>query len=98
MEMAANMVSIICLCVSVCCLLMMRRNDAVLKFRQELLEQVSAAANADVDAGKEWKWRYLKLEYVTYEEMLWPPWKKLVAENYWGHLGFLFPDDKSKGN
>lgn len=67
------------------------RNHRVYKFRMALLELVGMLCDADVAAGREWRWRYDELGVVSYDDMMWRFWVRLRPELWWDDLSFLRP-------
>lgn len=71
------------------CLYMMRRNNEVLRFRQELIEKVSHAAQDDITAGDfNWQWRYEMFDSVPYNRMMLSV-RRLRPESYYRDMTFL---------
>ncbi len=72
-------------------LYLMVRNRRVLRFRAGILARTSAAAKADIAAGRyEWQWRYREFERVPYGRMVISV-RRLREENYWTDTRFLDP-------
>lgn len=46
------------------------RNERVYQARAAMLGRVSEAARYDIDAGREWEWRYEELEATSYFRQL----------------------------
>jgi hypothetical protein len=65
----------------------MIRNDYVLAFRHKLIKQISAAAKADIEAGRDWEWRYEIYETVSYDQMVYKFWKPL--ESFYQDRSFI---------
>ncbi len=56
--------------VIIVCLYGLVRNRQVYVTRRDMLTRISEAARADIDAGREWQWRYAEWEAVPYERHL----------------------------
>jgi len=70
------MIEILVFIAFVLCLgLLWRRNDSVHKYRMALLKMVSAAAQQDIETGKDWEWRHDEFDSVSYYEMFWKFWR-----------------------
>ena len=52
------------------CEYMLHKNNKVRDFRVQLIREISDAAQADIDAGRERKWRYEEFDKVSYNEMM----------------------------
>jgi len=63
------------------------RNEAVMTYRKELLDRVSAMASDDIARGFEWKWRYEAFESVSYNEMVYKVWKSL--DSFYPDMSFI---------
>lgn len=51
------------------------RNEQVYRARIHLLDLASDAAKADIQAGRDWVWRYDAFNSVTYGDMIRKFWK-----------------------
>jgi hypothetical protein len=69
------------------------RLEAVCDFRILLIQVINDAATADIKAVREWRWRYDKLNEVTFKEMCRKWWKPLTPEAWWEDTSFLRYDD-----
>lgn len=58
---------------------MMLRNNQVCDFRINLLHKVSNVAINDIEHGRDWKWRYVKMQQVSYGRMLFQFWRRLES-------------------
>lgn len=72
-----------------CSIFMLWRNHKVYRFRSTLIDRVSALAQADIDAGRDWHWRYDVLTAVTYEAMMHRFWRPLTVEAFYADAKFL---------
>lgn len=53
------------------------RNVIVYRARTKLLREMSAAAKADINAGRyDWQWRYEAFDEVSYGQMMLRFWRK----------------------
>lgn len=78
------------LCITAYCGAILIRNDRVYRFRMELLNKVGAAADRDIQARRDWMWRYEAFRKVSYREMMYPVWKPLKAESFYDDVQFLY--------
>lgn len=74
------------------CIYMMKRNGDVATFRREILEMIHEAAVEAQDL--DFEWRYDMYSEVSYNDMMWPPFRKLTLKSYYKDLSFL--DSKAK--
>lgn len=51
------------------------RNDLVFNARIKLLDDISLLAQKDIEAGRQWYWRYRAFEKYPYIKMVWQLWK-----------------------
>ena len=70
---------------------LMLRNQRVGRFRLELIDRITKAAETDIQGWPllTWKWRYDILHQVSYERMLYQFWKPLRPEVWWKDTSFL---------
>lgn len=76
------------------CFGLMVRNNQVFNYRQEILEEVSAAASLDIKDGRDWTWRYLKYTSVHYDDMLYQFWRPL--DSFYGDMSFTRPGERKQ--
>jgi len=46
------------------------RSSKLFKYRHELLQKVKLESDKDIDARRDWSWRYQVLESVSWDEMV----------------------------
>jgi len=73
----SDVIILLCLLVILCCAIILIRNMKVYKYKTKLLEQVSRAADRDIDLHRKWRWRYDYLDSVSYGKMVKMFWKPL---------------------
>lgn len=56
-------------------LYMLVRNEQVYRTRTHLLRLIHTAAGLDIEAGRDWTWRYGAFESVPYGKMVYTFWK-----------------------
>lgn len=71
------MILVICLIVMALCVVLLFRNEAVYRYRMDLLSKVSDAAKRDISERKDFMWRYHAYSTVDYSEMVMKFWKPL---------------------
>lgn len=72
------------------CVLMLRRNKSVYRYRMHLLDQVSTAAQADIYVNNQpFQWRYRALNSVSYDEMFLRFWRPI--DSFYPDRNFLDP-------
>jgi hypothetical protein len=55
------------------------RNKFVLDESLRILDLINELATDDINNGREWKWRFLKFEEISYEKMLLTFWKPIKS-------------------
>lgn len=88
-----NILAIIMALAASGCLVMLWRNEAVYQFRTELLRRISQKADEDIQAGREYEWRYQMFDSITYKDMVMRFWKDLFK---FYDLNVLLGDEKPK--
>ena len=66
---------------------MLIRNHCVLRYRLELNDRVHKLCRRDIEQGREWEWRYKAMESVSYDAMLYRPWKRL--DSFYADKSFM---------
>lgn len=72
---------------SFCFYISVIHNGRVYEHKMQLLDQVSRAAQKDIEEGKPWRWRYDALESVSYHKMVFMFWKPL--DSFYKDRAFL---------
>lgn len=77
--------------VDIGCIWSMIRAKKIHTFRMGIIKAISDLTQEDIKAGlfEDFLWRYEEFETVPFENMMWPLWKPLKAEQYWKDLSFL---------
>jgi hypothetical protein len=58
-------------------MLMLVRNHLVFQARSEVLDEVSRLSQLDIDADREWEWRYEAFDrHASYDEMMLKFWRR----------------------
>lgn len=68
---------------------MMIRTFRVHAFLTSVLEIVSIKGQEDIDAGRNWEWRYEELDKVSFDSMMVRFWKPLKVKSFWKDDSFL---------
>ena len=55
------------------------RNIRVYRYRSALISQVKPVADADIAAGRPWKWRYMMFKSISYDRMVLQFWRPLQS-------------------
>ena len=61
------------------CLWLFFQNTRVRNIRLAKLKEISAAADFDIQEGREWRWRYDDFDVPNYNQMMWqlkPRWQR----------------------
>lgn len=61
------------------CMYGLIRNTQTYNYRQQLREEVSAAAKSDIENNLNWEWRYSEYSKVSYEDMALKMWRPLSS-------------------
>lgn len=84
---------IVCQLGLIMCLVMLKRNDNVFKYRNHISELMFDAGEDDIENNREWKWRLEIYKTVTYRDMM---------RKFWKPLDTFYPDksfiEKGKKN
>ena len=73
------------------CAFMLVRNWRVYCFEMALLDAVSREAKADIEADREWRWRYDTLDSIKQDTMVLQFWKPLRLRSWWKDNAFVMP-------
>ena len=72
------------------CLIMLRRNNKVCRFRVGIIDRIAALNQADIFNGRaDYEYRWKQFGRVTYDEMCWRFWVPLKPERWWADTSFL---------
>ena len=76
--------SIVLACFSI---FMFVRNEYVFNFRKKMLGKISKGANLDIENKKDWRWRYVAFDAISYDMMMFKFWKPL--DSFYENKDFL---------
>lgn len=85
-----------------CCLIFFgtifasHRIETVFRFRADLLAKIHDRCGEDIEASRDWEWRYKAFESVSYNDMVTHFWKPLQPNVWWGDTKFLHSYEKQK--
>lgn len=69
--------------------LMLLRNKRLGAFRLRMLDAINVAGAIDLEAGRDWRWRYEAFNAVPYEKMLYRFWREF--DDFYPDKRFLEP-------
>lgn len=74
-------------------LLMLSRGRAVFNYRVKILERISAESKIDIEANRDYQWRYDVFKSVSFGSMVYKFWKPL--DSFYADKSFIKQGDKS---
>jgi hypothetical protein len=65
----------------------------VTEARRNVLDAVSECSTKDINAKREWRWRFEAFQAVSFDSMLFVPWRSV--QSFYADTGFMRCDEAS---